>query len=50
MKEDNLDPKNIKGDNSSQIIICAEQGLSFVIWLTVGFVFKRQLHWQLSVL
>ena len=31
MKEDNPGPKNVKGDNSMEIIICAGQGIAFVI-------------------
>ena len=41
MKEDNLGPKNIKGGNSRDTIIC---GVSLAIWLTVlvkqSFVIK----------
>ena len=43
MKEDNLGPKNIKGDNSRDTIICAGRR-SLAIWLTVlvkqSFVIK----------
>ena len=50
IREDNPDPKNIKGDNSREMVICVEQGIVYDLthsssYLKSPYIQKADVFW-----